>query len=367
MILQSISLLNFKNHIDSRVDFIEGINCFVGDNGAGKTNMLDAIHYLSLTKSYFTKQDALNIYNNEPFMAIEGRFLKDETTDVIHIGVKSGLKKTIKRNKKTYDRLSDHIGLFPIVMISPTDVELLNSGSDYRRKFMDSIIAQFDKNYLLKLIKYNKLIGQRNALLKQMSKSNSFDQSTLSVYDYQIEPLVKSIHQKRLDFLKEFIPIFKKYYHLISNSDENVNIEYQSQLTDSDYLDLINNNTDKERFSNSSYYGVHKDDLIFNLSGYLIKKRGSQGQQKTFLLSLKLAQYDFMKSTLKFEPMLLLDDIFDKLDDNRVEHLMKLVGDKHFGQIFVTDTHPMRSSQIFEKIGVNYKLFNVKKGAIEKA
>ena len=348
------------------MNFIQGINCFVGDNGSGKTNLLDAIHYLSLTKSFFTKQDALNIYNDQSFMAIEGQFSKDQKKEVIHIGVKSGLKKTIKRNKKAYERLSDHIGLFPLVMISPTDIELLNSGSDLRRKFMDTIISQFDNDYLKKLISYTKLLVQRNALLKQMNTSGKFNSNALLLYDEQLAPYANVIHQKRLDFLNQLLPIFLKYYKLISNSNEAVDVEYQSQLHQSDYLQLISQNQSKDRFSMSSSVGIHKDDLNFTLNSFPIKKRGSQGQQKTFLLSLKLAQYDFMKTALKFKPMLLLDDIFDKLDDNRVEHLMQLVADQHFGQIFITDTHPERSSQIFEKIKVDYKLFNINKGSVEK-
>ena len=366
MILQNLSVLNFKNHLESSVDLIEGINCFVGDNGAGKTNLLDAIHYLSLTKSYFSKQDALNIYNDQPFMSIEGCFNKNDSEQIVQIAVKSGAKKIVKKNKKAYDRLSNHIGLFPLVMISPTDIELLNGGSDLRRKFVDTIISQFDPNYLKKLIDYSKLLLQRNALLKQMLSNRSFNYSSLELYDEQIAPLADYIFQKRNEFMNDLHPIFLNYYKLISNSDEQVSLVYQSQLFENNYLDSVKHFSQKEKLSTTSLVGIHKDDLSFQLSGYPIKKRGSQGQQKTFLLSLKLAQFDFMKSALKFKPMLLLDDIFDKLDDNRVEHLMKLVANKHFGQIFVTDTHQNRSSQIFDKIEVAYQLFNVNKGTVEK-
>lgn len=366
MILQNLSVLNFKNHLESSIDLIDGINCFVGDNGAGKTNLLDAIHYLSLTKSYFSKQDALNIFNDQPFMSIEGCFDKNDSKQVVQIAIKSGSKKIVKKNKKAYDKLSNHIGLFPLVMISPTDIELLNGGSDLRRKFMDTIISQFDPSYLKKLIDYSRLLLQRNALLKQMLSYRNFNESSLELYDEQIAPLVDYIFKKRQEFLNNLYPIFLNYYKLISNSDEEVSVVYQSQLLEGDYLDLIKQNINKEKLSPTSIVGIHKDDLSFQLSAYPIKKRGSQGQQKTFLLSLKLAQFDFMKSALNFKPMLLLDDIFDKLDDNRVEHLMKLVADKHFGQIFVTDTHQERSSQIFDKIDVDYQLFNVNKGTVEK-
>lgn len=366
MILQNLTVLNFKNHLDSSIDLIDGINCFVGGNGAGKTNLLDAIHYLSLTKSYFSKQDAFNIFNQQPFMSVEGIFDKNDSKQVIQIAVKAGSKKIVKKNKKAYDRLSDHIGLFPLVMISPTDIELLNSGSDVRRKFMDTIISQFDSIYLKKLIDYSKLLLQRNALLKQMLANRSFNSSSLELYDEQIAPLAKYIFEKRKEFLQNLFPIFLNYYQLISNSDEQVSVVYQSQLSDGNYIDLVKANSNKESMLSNSVVGIHKDDLSFQLSGFPIKKRGSQGQQKTFLLSLKLAQFDFMKKALNFKPMLLLDDIFDKLDDNRVEHLMSLVANKHFGQIFVTDTHQQRSSNIFDKIDVNYQLFNVNKGTVEK-
>jgi DNA replication and repair protein RecF len=366
MYLEQLSVLNFKNHLESKLSFTDNVNCFVGDNGSGKTNLLDAIHYLSFTKSFFTKQDAFNIYNDQPFLSIEGIFEKEDKKNVVHIGVKSGVKKVVKRDKKNYDRMADHIGLYPLVMVSPTDTELLKGGSDLRRKYMDSVISQFNREYLEALIKYAKLLAQRNAMLKQMFRTSNFNASSLELYDEQIQPIAHFIHQTRKEFVSQLTPIFLKYYQQISNNDEDVSIVYQSQLEDQNYLELCKSSIEKDRFSQFSSVGIHKDDLFFGLSNYPVRKRGSQGQQKTFVLSLKLAQFDFMKTTLKFKPMLLLDDIFDKLDDSRVEHLMKLVGNHHFGQIFVTDTHPQRSADIFNQIEADFKLFHIKNGSVEK-
>jgi len=365
MYLDKLSVLNFKNHSDSRLDFNPNINCFVGNNGSGKTNLLDAIHYLSFTKSFFIKQDSMNVLYNQAFMTIEGVFEKDDKKELVQCAVKSGVKKIVKRNKKQYDKLAEHIGLFPLVMVSPTDSELLLAGSDVRRKYMDSVISQFDKEYLNTLIAYNKLILQRNALLKSM-EAKSIQISSLALYDEQLSPLAQIIFEKRQSFLNQLSPIFLDYYNAISNTNEEVSIHYDSQLSENSFLDLCQQNFEKDRMVKFTSVGIHKDDLVFHLNGYPIKRIGSQGQQKTYLLALKLAQFDFMQEALGYKPMLLLDDIFDKLDDNRVEHLMKLVDQHHFGQIFVTDTHPERSKQIFDKINADYKLFHIKEGAVEK-
>lgn len=362
MFLEKLSVLNFKNHSESRLDFNPNVNCFVGNNGSGKTNLLDAIHYLSFTKSFFIKQDSYNILYDQPFMSIEGIFDKDNTKDLIQCAVKLGSKKVIRKNKKNYDKLSEHIGLYPLVMVSPTDSELLLGGSEVRRKYMDSVISQFDKNYLNSVISYNKLIVQRNALLK----SAKTDFSSLSIYDEQLSPLAHLIFEKRKSFLNRLLPIFLKYYNEISATNEEVSIDYNSHLNTENYLALTKKSLDKDKIVQFSSVGIHKDDLVFNLNNHLIKRAGSQGQQKTYLLALKLAQFDFMQDALGYKPMLLLDDIFDKLDDSRVEHLMSLVHRHHFGQIFVTDTHPQRTKQIFDKINADYKLFHIKNGAVEK-
>lgn len=366
MFLARLSVLNFKNHEDSSVELSHNINCFVGNNGSGKTNLLDAIHYLSFTKSYFNSQDALNIKHEQPFLSVEGQFYKDGKKEVVHCGIKRGAKKVMKRNKKSYDRLADHIGLFPLVMISPTDTNLILEGSEARRKYLDAVISQFDRPYLEQLIQYGKLVAQRNAVLKQMAKGGRFDNYTLDLYDEQIIPIAQQIFEKRKYFLEELLPVFRAYYRNISVNNEEVNIEYKSQLLEGELAVLLKENREKDRMLQHTSVGIHKDDLLFQLDGYPIKKIGSQGQQKTFLMALKLAQFDFMKEALGYKPMLLLDDVFDKLDDSRVEQLMILVDKHHFGQIFITDTHPERSAHIFNKIDADFKVFHIKQGTIEK-
>ena len=366
MFLARLSVLNFKNHEDSSLELSNNINCFVGNNGSGKTNLLDAIHYLSFTKSYFNSQDALNIKHEQPFLSVEGHFNKDGMDEIVHCGIKRGAKKVMKRNKKSYERLADHIGLFPLVMISPTDTNLILEGSEARRKYLDAVISQFDRAYLDQLIQYGKLIAQRNAVLKQIAKGGSFDNSALDLYDEQIIPIAKQIFEKRKSFLEELLPVFRSYYRNISGNNEEVTIEYKSQLLEGELANLLYANRKKDKLLQYTSVGVHKDDLLFQLDAFPIKKIGSQGQQKTFLMALKLAQFDFMKSALGYKPMLLLDDVFDKLDDNRVEQLMTLVDQHHFGQIFLTDTHPERSVHIFNKIQADFKVFHIKEGTVEK-
>ncbi|MBF90158.1 MAG: DNA replication and repair protein RecF [Flavobacteriales bacterium] len=366
MFLARLSVLNFKNHEDSSIELSNNINCFVGNNGSGKTNLLDAIHYLSFTKSYFNNQDVLNIKHEQPFLAVEGQFNKEGKEEVVHCGIKRGAKKVVKRNKKSYERLADHIGLFPLVMISPTDTNLILEGSEARRKYLDAVVSQFDRVYLEQLIQYGKLIAQRNVVLKEMVKGGRFDNATLDLYDEQIVPIAQQIFEKRKSFLDELIPVFRAYYSNISGNNEKVNIEYKSQLLDANLVDLMLANRERDRLLQYTSVGVHKDDLLFQLDSFPIKKTGSQGQQKTFLMALKLAQFDFMKAALGYKPMLLLDDVFDKLDENRVEQVMTLVDQHHFGQIFITDTHPERSVHIFNKIQADFKVFHIKEGAVEK-
>ena len=366
MFLARLSVLNFKNHEDSSLELSHNINCFVGNNGSGKTNLLDAIHYLSFTKSYFNSQDALNIKHEQAFLSVEGHFNKDGKEEMVHCGIKRGTKKVMKRNKKSYERLADHIGLFPLVMISPTDTNLILEGSEARRKYLNGVISQFDRAYLEQLIQHGKLIAQRNAVLKQMAKGGRFDNSTLDLYDEQIIPIAKQIFEKRKSFLEKLLPIFCEYYRNISGNNEEVNIDYKSQLLHSSIVDLIQSNRERDKILQYTSVGIHKDDLLFQLDRFPIKKTGSQGQQKTFLMALKLAQFDFMKAALGYKPMLLLDDVFDKLDNDRVEQLIILVDQHHFGQIFITDTHPERSVHIFNKIQADFKVFHIKEGTVEK-
>jgi DNA replication and repair protein RecF len=359
MFLRQISLVNFKNYSEASLSFDAGVNFFTGDNGEGKTNLLDAIHYLSLCKSYFNPIESQNIRHDQDFFVVQGIFDLKGKEENIYCGMKRNQKKVFRRNKKEYERLADHIGLLPVVIISPTDTNLITEGSEERRKFIDSIIAQFDRQYLEDLIAYNKVVSQRNALLKLFFKTRRFDQASLEIWDEQMIPLARNIYEKRRAFIDDFIPIFGKYYRFLSSEKEQVDIRYQSDLSEDDFRSKLRNALEKDRQIQYSTVGIHKDDLVFTVGGYPVKRFASQGQQKSFLISLKLAQFDFIKEIKQEMPILLLDDIFDKLDDNRVKKLMELVSHQNFGQLFITDTHPERIQDIFRDINIPVKTFTI--------
>lgn len=365
MHLNKLGLVNFKNYENADLNFSQGINCFVGDNGGGKTNLLDAIHYLSFCKSFINPVESQNIMHECDLYVIQGNFDLNGKKEKIYCGFKKGKKKQFQRNKKDYNRLADHIGLLPIVLISPEDSALIQEGSDSRRKFMDTIIAQFDSVYLDKLISYNKIISQRNAVLKGFAKSNSFDPDALAVWDEQLIELGKDIHEKRTSFLKSFMPIFQKYFEIISEGKEKVGLEYRSQLMNRDFAEVLEEALGKDRVLQYSTAGVHRDDLMCTLNGYPIKKIGSQGQRKSFAIALKLAQFDYLRTEKGFPPILLLDDIFDKLDPSRVQQLINLVSGDEFGQIFITHTHGERLAEVLE--GNNdVKMFEVSDGVVRE-
>ena len=366
MHLKKLSLLNFKNYREAGIDFDEGVNAFVGGNGEGKTNLLDAIHYLSLCKSYFNAIDGQNIKQHEDFFILQGVFNLDGIDENISCGLKRGQKKTFKRNQKEYNRLSEHIGLLPVVMISPTDTNLITDGSEERRKFPDSIISQFDRNFLEDLISYSRALMQRNTYLKRAAQSRSFDLDALEIWNEQLTNSGVRIHASRQRFIKDLIPIFRYYYNFIAGEKESVDIRYESHLNDGDFKSLLAESTDRDRILQYTSVGPHKDDLIFIINGFPVKRYASQGQQKSFLIALKLAHFNFVSKQKGIKPILLLDDIFDKLDDDRVGKLMELVSRDNFGQIFITDTHPERLLSIFENIGVAIRSFPVKEGEVEK-
>ena len=359
MYLRQISLVNFKNYSEASLSFDPGVNFFTGDNGEGKTNLLDAIHYLSLCKSYFNPIESQNIRHEQDFFVVQGLFDLKGNEENIYCGLKRNQKKVFRRNKKEYERLAHHIGLLPVVVISPTDTNLITEGSEERRKFIDSIIAQFDRTYLEDLISYNRVVSQRNALLKLFFKTRRFDPASLEIWDAQMIPLAQNIYEKRKAFIGEFIPIFSKYYRFLSSEKEQVDIRYQSDLSEGDFWNTLKEALEKDRQMQYSTAGIHKDDLVFTIGGHPVKRFASQGQQKSFLISLKLAQFDFMKEIKDEKPILLLDDIFDKLDDHRVKKLMELVSHHNFGQIFITDTHPERIQSIFRDISVPVKTFTI--------
>ena len=359
MILKSLNLINYKNFDAFTVEFDAKINCFVGANGVGKTNILDAIYHLSFGKSYFNPIASQNIRHNEDFFVVDGMYEKKNREEKVIVSLKRGQKKIIKRNGKAYDRFSDHIGFLPLVIISPSDRDLIIEGSETRRKFMDGVISQSDKSYLEALLNYSKILAQRNALLKYFALNNNFNKDSLDIYNQQLNEYGYSIHDKRKAFLEAFIPIFKKRYKTISNNSEVVDLQYNSQLTDSSLMELFATHINKDRMLQYTSVGIHKDDLDFSIKGYPIKKFGSQGQQKSFLIALKLAQFDFIKSQSGETPLLLLDDVFDKLDEQRVAQIIQLVNDQNFGQLFVSDTHADRTEKAIKSVHQSYQIFQL--------
>jgi DNA replication and repair protein RecF len=359
MFLKKLSLTNYKNLEASQFKFEARINCFIGNNGIGKSNILDGIYHLAFTKSYFNPSSVQNIQFNKEFFVIEGEFEKLGRDEKINCSLKRGQKKVIKRNGKVYDKIAEHIGLIPLVIISPADQDLIIEGSMTRRKFIDSVIGQTDKNYLQNLLDYKKTLAQRNALLKYFALNRTFDKNTLDIYNHQMNELSRPIFDERVAFMEEFIPIFKSRYKSISGDKEKIDIEFKSDLNENTLLQLLEQHLDKDRMLQFTSVGVHKDDLDFQISGSPIKKFGSQGQQKTFLIALKLAQFDFIKQVAGMSPIVLLDDIFDKLDQNRVAQTIQLFENETAGQIFISDTHGDRIKEALSAGKSSYELFNL--------
>lgn len=359
MFLKRISVLNYKNFSDATFEFDAKINCFVGKNGIGKTNILDAIYHLANGKSYFNPLAVQNIRHGEEFFVVDGEFEKNNRSEQILCSLKKGQKKILKRNSKLYEKFSDHIGFIPLVIISPADRDLIIEGSETRRKFMDSVISQLDSSYLQQLIQYQKIIVQRNALLKYFALNHVFEKDTLSIYNEQLHDLGNVIFEKRQKFLAEFIPIFNKYHQAVTDSAETVQLVYQSDLFEKDTLALLEENLSKDRALQYTSVGIHKDDLSFEIDNHPIKKFGSQGQQKSFLIALKLAQFDFVKRQSGEKPILLFDDIFDKLDEFRVSKIVEMVNNDEFGQLFISDTHADRTENIVKSTLQSYKIFNL--------
>lgn len=359
MFLKELSLTNYKNFESLKFSFDTKIICFVGLNGVGKTNILDSIYHLSYTKSYFNPIPSQNIKHGETFFFISGRYMIHDKEENILVSLKKGDKKIIKRNNKLYKKFSDHIGKIPLVLISPDDRNLIIEGSETRRKFIDGIISQTDKEYLNNLIDYNKTLKQRNALLKMFYDNSESIRKTIDIYDRQLSSDAQKIYDKRREFLNEFIPIFKSRYKELSNDKENVEIKHSSDISlDQNLYKLLKNSLEKDLRFQYTTKGIHKDDLNLSLDNFPIKKYGSQGQQKTFLIAMKLAQFDYL-SKLDSKPILLLDDIFDKLDDSRVKQIINLVNQEKFNQIFISDTNKTRSENIIKKVNKSYKIFEI--------
>ena len=363
MILKRISILNYKNLEQAELEFSPKMNCFIGQNGMGKTNLLDAVYYLSFCKSATNPIDSQNIRHGGDFFVIQGFYETDHgDPEEIYCGLKRRQKKQFKRNKKEYSRLSDHIGFIPLVMVSPADAELIAGGSEERRRFMDVVISQYDKEYLDALIRYNKALTQRNALLKSEQEP---DEELMLVWEEMMASAGEVVFKKRSEFIAEFIPTFQSFYSYISQDKEKVNLAYESHAMNGSLLDIMKESRQRDRIMGYSLRGIHKDDLVMQLGDFPIKREGSQGQNKTYLIALKLAQFDFLQKTgSNTIPLLLLDDIFDKLDASRVEQIVKLVTRDSFGQIFITDTNRDHLDKILKKIEREYRVFSVEDGSV---
>jgi DNA replication and repair protein RecF len=367
MYLKNLSLTNFKNYEQAGLEFSSKINCFVGNNGVGKTNILDAIHYLSLTKSFFSTVDSVNINHARDFFIVSGTFIANDKENNTVCSFHRQKQKTFRRNGKEYQRLSDHIGRYPVVMMSPADIGLITEGSEERRKFMNKIISQYDSEYLDSVLKYNKALQQRNKLLKDFRSSGKFDADMMQIWDSQLVRYGTYIFVMRGKLIDELIPVLQENYSFISGDKEAVKLNYRSQLNEGNFNELLMESRDKDRILEYTTVGIHKDDLQFEMDGFPVRLLGSQGQQKSYLVALKLAKFDYIKRKSGFPPILLLDDIFDKFDANRVEKIIRLVGNHRFGQIFVTDTHYDRMENILASIDAEHKLFRINEnGSIEE-
>jgi DNA replication and repair protein RecF len=331
----------------------------VGNNGVGKTNILDALHYLSVGKSFLGNTDTNNIRGEEDFFTIEAEIDTEDSEDIIRISQPKEAKKIIKKNDKSYDRIADHIGYLPSVMISPYDSNLISDSGESRRKFLDSMISQTDSEYLFHLIQYQKTVQQRNALLKYFAKNRTWDKESLEIYDDPIIRFGTKIFSKRKDFVEQLSPIVKNFYQIISGGKETVTVLYESHLLEDSFENLLKESLERDRMLTYTSKGIHKDDLLFEMDDVLIKKIGSQGQQKSFLISLKLAQMSLIRELTGKTPILLLDDIFDKLDDTRVSQLIELVNQESFGQIFITDTHRERTENVVKRINEESIIFEI--------
>ena len=364
MILENISIINYKNIKGVNLDLSPKINCLIGHNGVGKTNFLDAIYYLSFCRSANNPIDSQIIMHDENFFMLEGNY-RTEQGDIenIYCGMKRGTKKHFKRNKKEYKRLSQHIGLVPLIYVSPSDSSLIEGGSEERRRLMDVVISQYDHSYIELLSNYNKALQQRNALLKMEEEPDS---SLLDIWEQEMARNGELLFQKRLAFVDELVPVFQQIYQQISGQREIVSLRYISHCQRGPLLDVIQRDRFKDRAVGYSLHGVHRDDLEMLIGDFQMKREGSQGQNKTFVLALKLAQFDFLcRTSSTTTPLLLLDDIFDKLDAQRVESIVQLVSGDNFGQIFITDTNRDHLDKILSKSDGEYKIFTVEGGDIE--
>ena len=338
MFLSKISLLNFKNHPEKQLQFTTKLNCFIGNNGVGKTNLLDAIYYLCLTKSYFNNTDQQNILFGQEYLRLTGDFVKRDEMHYLVYKLSGVRKKELTISDAPVNKLSDHIGNYPAIIITPDDSQLILGNSEERRRFIDSTISQVHRQYLLWLMQYNKLLTQRNAALKRMNETGRVDQTLIETYDKQLAPLGTAIYEARKVAIEKLTPLFDSFYKTISLEREHASLQYVTQLNEAPFEELLDNGFNRDLVLQRTDSGVHKDDIDFFIGTNKMKKFGSQGQQKSFIIAIKLAQYHFIKNAKGFQPLLLIDDIFDKLDNDRSQRLVEMISGPDFGQVFITDT-----------------------------
>jgi DNA replication and repair protein RecF len=363
MHLARLEMTNFKNYEEVALEFSPGFNCFVGNNGVGKTNILDAIHYLSLTKSFFNSSDTLSIRHGEDYFMIRGTFVTDENSDELYCAFQKQKQKIFRLNGKDYQRMSDHVGKYPVVMLSPADSTLITGSSEERRRYLNLIISQYDPAYLEAHMRYNKALMQRNKVLRAGGTANS---GLLEIYDEQMAPEAELIHRSRRTLTENLLPLFRSYYEMISGGAEKVSIRYRSHLGSGDYMQQLADSRERDFALQYTTAGIHRDDLVFEIEGHSARISASQGQQKSFIVALKLAKFGLISKMNGFAPALLLDDIFDKFDQNRVEEIIRLVGSGEFGQVFITDTQQDRIHRILDNTGVDFRLYRIGKKGIEE-
>ncbi len=356
--LEKLFLTDFKNYEEGRFEFCQDVNCVVGENGSGKTNLLDAVYFLALSKSAFHNQDALSIRHNADYFIVDGTFKRENKDIQITCSLQRGLRKMLMADKKSYERISEHIGRFPVVLMAPNDTDIVREGSEERRRFFDGVLSQLDQNYLNDLLQYNKTLNQRNSLLKIFFERRYFDPELLETYDEPLVLLAQQIFRKRTSFLKNFLPLVRHYYAFLSESREQMEIIYESEVLDEGFAAEFRQNRQRDLQAQRTTRGIHKDDFAFEMNGIALRKFGSQGQQKSFVIALRLAQYQMLFNEKQQKPILLLDDIFDKLDDRRIAKLIEMMNSHVFGQVFLTDARPERTSTLLANLLVEVRYFN---------
>lgn len=361
--LLRLHLVNFRNYADAAVEFDGGVQCLLGDNGSGKTNLLDAIHYLSFTRSSLNTSDAENVRTGAPWFSLRGTFAVGGKESDVSCSFQTGQKKSVFENGIEYSRLSSHLGKYPVVLIAPADIELVWDGSEIRRKFFDTLMSQVDREYLENLITYNAHLKMRNSMLRLFSERGNVDHDLLESNDSKLVPAGNLIHRKRQSFLSGFATLLADRYRQISGEPEGAaGITYKTDLLEAGFSELLAKNLQRDLVLQRTTSGVHRDDFDFRLNGFELKRYGSQGQQKSFLLGLKLAEFEVISSRKSFPPILLLDDIFDKLDNSRIARLLSMISNHAFGQVFLTDARPDRTRDLLTKAGVPMKILSVESG-----